>query len=110
MHLVTSAVAKPMLAGDRLQRFIFIAGHQLPTRPVPVRNGIYAPSPGKFATKVVRVWKETASWAKQERAELTRWDRSMLDLFHTLQIYKPGVSRWSLRPAGSLICVAHRAN
>ena len=93
MHLVTSAVAKPMLAGDRLQRFIFIAGHQLPTRPVPVRNGIYAPSPGKFAKKVVRVWKETASWAKQERAELTRWGRSMLDLFHTLQIYKPGVSR-----------------
>jgi hypothetical protein len=40
-----------------------------------------------------RVWKETASRAKQERAELTRWGLSLLDLFHTLQIYKPGVSR-----------------
>jgi len=29
----------------------------------------------------------------QERAELTRWGLSLLDLFHTLQIYKPGVSR-----------------
>jgi hypothetical protein len=31
--------------------------------------------------------------AKQERDELTRWGLSLLDLFHTLQIYKPGVSR-----------------
>jgi hypothetical protein len=51
MHLVTSAVAKPMLAGDRLQRFI--TGHQPPTRPVPARNGTYAPSLGRVATKVV---------------------------------------------------------
>ena len=80
-----------MLAGDRLQRFI--AGHQPPTRPVPARNGTYAPSPERLATKIVGVWKETASGAKQERAELSRWGRSMLDLFHTLQIYKPGVSR-----------------
>src|SRR5215469_14748885 len=55
--------------------------------------------------KVVGVWKETASGTKDERAErkkvlalaqarkvdvilvteLTRWGRSMLDLFHTLQ-------------------------
>jgi hypothetical protein len=94
MHLVTSTVANPMLAGDRLQRFI--AGHQPPTRPVPARNGTYAPSPGRLATKVVGVWKETASGAKKERAELTRWGRSMLDLFHTLQIYKPGV--WHQEP------------
>jgi hypothetical protein len=80
MQLVTSAVVKPMLAGDRLQRFI--AGYQPPTRPVPARNGTYAPSPGRLATKVVGVWKETASGAKQERAALTRL---MLDLFHTLQ-------------------------
>jgi putative DNA-invertase from lambdoid prophage Rac len=59
----------------------------------------------KAGYKVVGVWKETASGAKQERAErkkvlalaqarkvdvilvteLTRWGRSMLDLFHTLQ-------------------------
>ena len=59
----------------------------------------------KAGHKVVGVWKETASGAKDERAErkkvlalaqarnidvilvteLTRWGRSMLDLFHTLQ-------------------------
>ena len=59
----------------------------------------------KAGYKVVGVWKETASGAKQERAQrkkvlalaqarkvdvilvtgLTRWGRSMLDLFHTLQ-------------------------
>ena len=59
----------------------------------------------KAGYKVVGVWKETASGAKEERAqrkeilalaqarkvdvilvtELTRWGRSMLDLFHTLQ-------------------------
>jgi putative DNA-invertase from lambdoid prophage Rac len=59
----------------------------------------------KAGYKIVGVWKETASGAKDERAErkkvlalaqahnidvilvteLTRWGRSMLDLFHTLQ-------------------------
>jgi DNA invertase Pin-like site-specific DNA recombinase len=59
----------------------------------------------KAGYKVVGVWKETASGAKDERSErkrvlavaqarkvdvivvteLTRWGRSMLDLFHTLQ-------------------------
>ncbi len=59
----------------------------------------------KAGYKVVVVWKEIASGAKEERAErkkvlalaqartvdiilvteLTRWGRSMLDLFHTLQ-------------------------
>jgi putative DNA-invertase from lambdoid prophage Rac len=59
----------------------------------------------KAGYKVVGVWKETASGAKDERAErkkvldlahsrdidvilvteLTRWGRSMIDLFHTLQ-------------------------
>ena len=59
----------------------------------------------KAGYKIVGVWKETASGAKNDRAkrkeilalaqareidvilvtELTRWGRSMLDLFHTLQ-------------------------
>ena len=59
----------------------------------------------KAVYRVVGVWKETASGAKDERierkkvlalaqgrdidailvTELTRWGRSMLDLFHTLQ-------------------------
>src|SRR5229473_7665702 len=59
----------------------------------------------KAGYKIVWVWKETASGSKDERAErkkvlalaqarkidvilvteLTRWGRSMLDLFHTLQ-------------------------
>lgn len=59
----------------------------------------------KAGYKIVGVWKETASGAKDERAErkavlclalareidvilvtkLTRWGRSMLDLFHILQ-------------------------
>ena len=59
----------------------------------------------KASYKIVGVWKETASGAKDNRAErknvlalaqarkvdvilvteLTRWGRSMLDLFHTLQ-------------------------
>jgi hypothetical protein len=79
-----------MLAGDRLQRFI--TGHQPPTRPVPARNWTYAPSLGRVATKVVGSGRNRLL-AKQERAELTRWGLSLLDLFHTLQIYKPGVSR-----------------
>jgi len=59
----------------------------------------------KAGYKIVGVWKETGSGAKDDRAErkkilvlaqarevnvilvtdLTRWGRSMLDLFHTLQ-------------------------
>ena len=59
----------------------------------------------KAGYKIVGVWKETAAGSKDERAErkkvlalaqarkvdvilvteLTRWGRSMLDLFHTLQ-------------------------
>jgi DNA invertase Pin-like site-specific DNA recombinase len=61
--------------------------------------------PKRRGYKIVGVWKETASGAKDERAEckkvlalaqardidvvlvteLTRWGRSMLDLLHTLQ-------------------------
>jgi len=82
-----------------------IAGYRQPTRLAPVRSETYAPSPKKAGYKVAGVWKETASGAKDERAErkkvlalaqarnidiilvteLTRWGRSMLDLFHTLQ-------------------------
>jgi len=88
---------------DSLQRFI--AEYQPPTRPAPARNEIYVPSPKKAGYQVVGVWKETASGAKDNRAErkkvlalaqarnidvilvteLTRWGRSMLDLLHTLQ-------------------------
>ena len=47
----------------------------------------------KAGYKVVGVWKETASWAKQERAELTPWGRSMLDLFpHAADLQTWGVS------------------
>jgi hypothetical protein len=92
MRLVTSAVAKPMLAGDKLQRFI--AEHQAPTRPVPARNGTCAPLPGRLATKVLGVWKETVSAAKQGARRTDPLGPLMLDLFHTLQICKPaGVSR-----------------
>ena len=80
--------------------------------------------------KVVGVWKEIASGAKEERAErkavlalaqarkidvilvtgFTRWGRSMLDLFHTLQDLQAwGVSS-SPRPAYSSICAVRRAN
>ena len=92
--MVTSAVAKSMLAGDTLQRFIFIAGHQPPDQTCAHQEWDLRASPeGRVTTKVVAVWKETTSEAKQERAEPTRWGSSMFDLFHTLQIYKPGVSR-----------------
>ncbi len=85
----------------------------------------------KAGYKVVGVWKETASGSKDERAErkkvlalaqsrdidvilvteLTRWGRSMLDLFpHLARPHRSGASRWSLRPACSSICVARRAN
>ena len=68
----------------------------------------------KAGYKVAGVWKETASGAKNERSErkqvlalaqarnidvilvteLTRWGRSMLDLFHTLQDLQAwGISR-----------------
>ena len=45
-------VARHKLEGfnwDRLQRFI--AGYQPPTKPVPARNGTYAPSSKRLATK-----------------------------------------------------------
>jgi predicted site-specific integrase-resolvase len=65
---------------------------------VPARNGTYAPSSRRLATKSWGVWKEIASGAKQERAErkkvlalaqapkvevilvteLTSWGRSVL--------------------------------
>lgn len=84
----------------------------------------------KAGYEIAGVWKETASGAKNERTErkkvlalarardidvilvteLTRWGRSMLDLFHTLQDLQAGASHWSLRPACSSICVARRAN
>ena len=90
----------------------------------------------KAGYKVVGVWKETASGSKDERAErkkvlalaqarkvdvilvteLTRWGRSMLDLFHTLQdlqawdvslVAQTGL-QFDLRSAqGKLIAFAH---
>ena len=68
--------------------------------PAMLRPGLGFSAPDRS-----RVWKETASGAKNERTErkkvlalaqarnidvilateLTRWGRSMLDLFHTLQ-------------------------
>ena len=50
-----------------LQRFI--AGYQPPTKPVPARNGTYAPSPRRLATKSSGSGRKIASGAKQERAE-----------------------------------------
>jgi|SRR5208337_1132276 len=67
---------------------------------VPARNGTYAPSPRRPATKSWGVWKEIASGAKQESAErkkvlalaqarkvdvilvteLTSWGRSVLNV------------------------------
>jgi predicted site-specific integrase-resolvase len=84
----------------------------------------------KAGYKVVGVWKETASGAKDERAErkkvlalaqarnidiilvteLTRWGRSMLDLFHTLQDLQAWGVSLVARPACSSICIALRAN
>jgi hypothetical protein len=75
--------------------------------------------PKKAGYKVAGVWKETASGAKDERAEcklvlalaqtrkidvilvteLTRWGRSMLDCSTRCRSYKPGTCRWWLRPA-----------
>lgn len=65
----------------------------------------------KVGYKVIGVWKETASGAKDNRnerkkvlaqaqarkigvilvTELTRWSRSMLDLLHTLKTCRPGM-------------------
>ena len=99
-------------------------------RPVPDRKAICAPSPKKAGDKVVGVWIETASGAKGERTErkrvlalaqarkidvilvteLTRWGRSMLDLFRTLQDYRPGTCRWWLRTGLQSISIARREN
>jgi|ERR1039457_7296169 putative DNA-invertase from lambdoid prophage Rac len=66
---------------------------------------VWVNTPKKAGYKIAGVWKETASGAKDDRAErkevlalaqarkidvilvteLTRWGRSMLDFFHTLQ-------------------------
>ena len=70
MHLVTSAVVKPMLAGDRLQRFITGASTAEQTCARQERD--LRAFARKACYKGCRVWKETASGAKQERAELTR--------------------------------------
>ena len=84
----------------------------------------------KAGYKIVGVWKETGSGAKDDRAErkkilalaqareidvilvteLTRWGRSMLDLFHTLQACRAGKSRWLPRRGCSSSCAAHRAS
>jgi len=97
---------------------------------VPDRKAICAPSPKKAGDKVVGVWIETASGAKGERTErkrvlalaqarkidvilvteLTRWGRSMLDLFRTLQDYRPGTCRWWLRTGLQSISIARREN
>lgn len=80
------------------------AGYPPGTRPALARNGISGFAK-KAGYRVVGVWKETASGVKDERTErkkvlalaqardidailvteLTRWVRSMLDLFRTLQ-------------------------
>jgi putative DNA-invertase from lambdoid prophage Rac len=87
---------------DSLQRFI--AGIDRWSDLCPSRTGL-ARLCQKAGYKIVGVWKETGSGAKDERAErkkilalaqarqidvilvteLTRWGRSRLDLFHTLQ-------------------------
>ncbi len=83
----------------------------------------------KAGYKIVGVWKETGSGAKDDRAErkkilalaqareidvilvteLTRWGRSMLDLF-TLQDLHGWEVRWSPRRGCSSTCAAHRAS
>jgi DNA invertase Pin-like site-specific DNA recombinase len=82
----------------------------------------------KAGYKVVGVWKETASGTKDERAErkkvlalaqarkvdvilvteLTRWGRSMLDLFHTLQDLT-GLGRFARSPDRSAVRTAQRS-
>ena len=47
----------------------FIAGYQPPIRPVPARSGTCAPLPKKAAYKIVGVWNETGSGAKDDRVE-----------------------------------------
>jgi len=42
--------------------------------------------------------------------ELTRWGRSMLDLFHTLQDLQAWAFRSLLKPACNSICVVRKAN
>jgi len=86
-----------------------LPGYQPPTRPVPDRNETYAPSPRRPATSRrglegnrprgkagARRTQEGLALAQARKVdvilviELTRWGRSMLDLFHTRRIYKPG--------------------
>jgi putative DNA-invertase from lambdoid prophage Rac len=86
---------------------IISIGSVLPTRPLSCARQEWdlRAFAKKAGYKIVGVWKETASGAKDDRAErkevlalaqarkinvilvteLTRWGRSMLDLFHTLQ-------------------------
>ena len=83
---------------DRLQRFI--AGYQPPTKPFARQERDLRAFAKKAGDRVVGVWKETASGAKQERAErkkvlalaqarkvdvilvteLTSWGRSVLNV------------------------------
>ena len=83
----------------------FIAEYRRPTKPVPVQERDLRAFAKKAGYKIAGVWKETGSGAEDDRAErkkilvlaqareidpilvteLTRWGRSMLDLFHTLQ-------------------------
>lgn len=84
----------------------------------------------KAGYEIVGVWRETGSGAKDspgERkkilalaqvpeidiilvTELTRWGRSMLNLFHALQDLQYWDDPSSPKPAGSSTCAARRAN
>ena len=90
---------------DSQQGALYCRVSRPPTRPASAGERDLRAFAKKAGSKVVGVWKETASGAKDERAErkkvlalaqarnidvilvteLTRWGRSMLDLFHTLQ-------------------------
>jgi DNA invertase Pin-like site-specific DNA recombinase len=84
----------------------------------------------KARQKIVEAWKETASGAKDERAErkkvlalaqarkievilvteLTHWGRSMLDLFHTLQDPQAWDVSLAAQTGCSSICAAFKVS
>jgi hypothetical protein len=111
MHLMISAVAKPMLA-RRQAAALYCRASTTDQTCARQERDLRAFARKACYTKVVEVWKETASGAKAgarrtdplgpldarsapHAADLQTWDVSL-------------ASRLVAQTAGSLICVAHR--
>ena len=82
----------------------FIAGYQSPTKPVPARNGTYAPSPRRLATKSSGSGRETPPG--QSRRVLALAQARKVDVILVTELTRRG--RSARIAARSLMCFKFR--